>query len=118
MDKARQRPARSERPSIRVLLVPRLLARGLAPEQAASLTGVPLALVLLIEQQEPSAPTVAARCTGRIPTRAGQPSAVRLRRLATLAVYAAGCALTVLWHQPIMPLAVAAAALISTTPHG
>ncbi|MCH6472587.1 hypothetical protein [Sinomonas terrae] len=107
-----------ERPSLRVLLVPRLLARGLPDWEVSRFTGVPAALVELIAQEEP---VPAAACTF-LPPRSRQPSSRTRRpgkavlRLATLAVYAAGCALTVLWHQPIMPLAVAAAALISPHP--
>ncbi|WP_415853471.1 hypothetical protein [Sinomonas sp. G460-2] len=104
-----------ERPSLKVLLVPRLLAHGLAPEQVAHITGVPAALVWLIDENRRSEgdvrPTTGTVAAGRV--HRGRHRREHLRRLATLAIYAAGCTLTILWHQPIMPLAVAAAALIA-----
>jgi hypothetical protein len=112
-----QKPVRPEQPNLSVLLVPRLLAHGLAPEQVARITEVPAALVWLIEENyrsggdvsPPSGP-VEARREGHRP---GLHQRELLRRLAILAIYVAGCTLTILWHEPLMPLAVAAAALIA-----
>ena len=112
-----QTPAnRPDRPSLRALLVPRLLSHGLAAEHVARITGVPAALVWLIgEEQGSTGPAIppgeAAPCIRKKRRRLRGPE--HLRRLAVLGVYAAGCALTILWHQPIMPLAVAAAVLIT-----
>lgn len=112
---------RPERLSFRVLLVPRLLAHGLASEQVARITGVPAALVWLIEENGRSggdaSPTTGHIAARRERHRLGPHRREILRRLATLTVYAASCALTILWHQPIMLLAVAAAALIAAPRH-
>lgn len=112
-----QTPARRERPSLRVLLVPRLLAHGLAPGRVARIAGVPAALVWLIAETTPTGPAASTNpLGGRGRDRRETPAPARserLRRLVTLAVYALGCTATIAWHQPFMPLAVAAAAMIS-----
>lgn len=97
--------------------MPRLLARGIPPEQVRWTTGVPAALVALIGQEEPeSASPPRAGNSQHRPLPSASPRAALpplLQRLATLAVYAAGTAATIVWHQPVMLLAVAGAALIA-----
>ena len=97
--------------------MPRLLARGLPPDQTGWITGVPAALVALIAQEMPQPRPARTRQKGpRAATRHGGPFGPVPRRLATLAVYAAGTAATIIWHQPLMLLAIAGAALIARPP--
>jgi hypothetical protein len=97
--------------------VPRLLARDLPSDQIRWITGVPAALVTLIAQEIPQPrPGRTREQVPRAATRHGDRFGPLPRRLATLAVYAAGTAATIIWHQPLMLLAVAGAALIASLP--
>ncbi|GAC1367945.1 MAG: hypothetical protein NVSMB43_00700 [Pseudarthrobacter sp.] len=104
------RPDRDHRPGVRTLLVPRLLARGLTPAQAAHVCGVPLPLVTLIAE-EAKTPVSSRSHTGLY----GSPPPsglmpVRGRRSATwarllfIAAITAGCAGSILWHEPLLPI--------------
>jgi hypothetical protein len=121
-------PYPEEHPSLRVLLVPRLLARGASPQCAARLTGVPLALVGFIQETGPrEVPAAPGPHRGRGSIEAHE-SAARGRRpidrpprdsraaarLATTAVYTAAAVLTALWHLPLMLPAIAVAAFIAS----
>lgn len=104
------RPDRDHRPVLRTLAVPRLLDRGLTPAQVAQVTGVPLPLVILIAE-ESRAPVSSRshtglrrrpRSPGLMPVR-GSGSAVRARLL-FLAAITAGCAGSILWHEPLLSI--------------
>lgn len=98
---------------MRVLLVPRLLARGIAPEHVARITGTPSALVALIREHEPPPQRAQESCQ---PVRTHQrriDGPTTTKRLTRIAIYAAGIAATIYWHEPLIPLSVAAAEIIT-----
>ncbi|MEW1808519.1 hypothetical protein [Pseudarthrobacter sp. NPDC080039] len=104
------RPDRDHRPGLRTLLVPRFLSKGLTQAQAAHVSGVPLPLVTLIAEEAtaPASPRSHTRPhgsphqSGHVPTR-GRRSATSVR-LVFVAAIAAGCAGSILWHEPILPI--------------
>lgn len=105
------RPGRDHRPGLRTLLVPRLLSRGLTPAQAARTTGVPRPLVTLIADHEPGTPAPSLTPAAVLRTRpASMPVPGRGRKNATrarllfIAAIAAGCAGSILWHEPLLPI--------------
>lgn len=111
----RSRPDRDHRPGLRTLLVPRLLSRGLTPTQAAQTTWVPLPLVTLITE-EFTAPVSSCSHTGlygsqhtsgHMPVR-GRRSAT-WARLLFIAAIGAGCAGSILWHEPLLPIVLVSA---------
>jgi hypothetical protein len=93
--------------------VPRLLARGISAERVTSITGTPAALVALIREHEP--PSERARASWH-PVRTHRRRIAGLaatKRLTTIAIFAAGITATICWHVPLVPLSVAAAAIIT-----
>lgn len=93
--------------------MPRLLARGISAERVARITGTPAALVELIGGQEN--PPQAAR-EAILPVPSPERKSIRMaaaKRFTALTVLIAGTAATICWHEPLIPLSVAAAAIIT-----
>lgn len=130
MERRPEDSCREQRPSLRVLLIPRLLARGIPPWRAAHTAGVPLALVdFILEAGMGGAPAGARESragsggTGAAGARRGRPGRGEPKRhsraaalLATAAVYTAAAALTALCHLPLMLPAIAVAAFLARRP--
>ncbi|MBT8161722.1 MULTISPECIES: hypothetical protein [Arthrobacter] len=102
-------------PGLRTLVVPRMAARGIALDEIASVTHVPMALVELIVEHT----TLDPRLRGEARTQSGQAAGAkpvrghsRLRlgkglvRMTTFIFLAAATLASVLLHAPFLPLAV------------
>lgn len=108
-----------QRPGLRTLLVPRMLARGRTRRETAAITGVPRALVdLIAEQANPpvhrihhprpahTSPVPALPPGRNQPGRTPQRNRDRQVRVLAFAIFAAGCAASIVLRAPLLPFAV------------